>query len=133
MKTATLQDLFDRSIKKDNGCIEWARAITKSGYGHLLLGDKFVYAHRLSFELSGGVLPKGYYACHKCDNKKCINPEHIFPGTSSDNIRDAQQKGIIKIAQHGTLSKYSGGCRCSECKSANAKWHRDYMNSRKVS
>lgn len=131
MKTATLKDLFDRSTPQKTGCIEWNGAITKSGYGHLKLGNKYVYAHRLSFELSGGILPKGYFACHSCDNKKCINPKHIFSGTNSDNIRDAQKKGIMKIAQHGTDSMYTKGCKCCECKSAHAKAHRNYMARRK--
>ena len=130
MKTATLQDLFDRSTKKDTGCIEWNGAITKSGYGHLLLGKNFVYAHRLSFVLNGGFLPEGYFACHSCDNKKCINPEHIFAGTNSDNIRDAQSKGIMNTAKHGTISKYTQGCRCLDCKKANADHHRNYMIGR---
>jgi hypothetical protein len=130
MKIVTLQDLLDRTVD-NNGCLEWTGAITKGGYGHLHLGDKFVYAHRLSFELSGGVLPEGYFACHSCDNKKCINPEHIWAGTNSENLKDAQAKGLMRISKHGSDSMYSKGCKCADCLAAHAKWHREYMWRRK--
>ena len=53
-------------------------------------------AHRLSWTEANGPIPDGLYALHKCDNPSCINPDHLFLGTYSDNLRDAWAKGRNK-------------------------------------
>lgn len=78
----------------ESGCILWTGPINPHGYGHC--SKRFGptnLAHRLSFMASNGPLLKGLSICHKCDVRRCINPEHLFQGTHFDNIRDCVKKG----------------------------------------
>lgn len=73
-------------------CIEWTRNIDKNGYGRW--GRKGL-AHRISWELNHGAIPKDLCVLHKCDNKRCHNYKHLFLGTRADNLRDAVEKGRL--------------------------------------
>lgn len=91
------EDHFKESTKYVDGpldtqCLIWTKALTKSGYG--LIGSKpLKYAHRFSYELYVGEVPKGYYVCHKCDNPSCCNPGHLFAGEPQSNHDDMINKG----------------------------------------
>jgi hypothetical protein len=104
----------------------------KTKYGSFKLGDKVVDAHRVSWMIHFGVIPYKICVLHKCDNRVCVNPEHLFLGTRKDNHDDMVAKGRqakpISGRQapirHGTIDEYrTFGCRCDECKLA----HRDHM------
>ena len=88
-----------RTIPEPNsGCWLWEGIVSKDGYGILqvrtLTGQtKRVRAHRVAWELENGPIPVGVLACHRCDNRCCVNPDHIFLGSPSDNIRDMVRKG----------------------------------------
>ena len=75
----------------ENGCWNWIGATTK-GYGHLGINGKFYLAHRLMWEQVNGKIPEGLWVLHKCDNRKCINPDHLFLGTNQDNVDDRENK-----------------------------------------
>lgn len=86
--------LLKRSkLDLNTGCLEWGGAINGDGYGYILHGRKQWRCNRLVWTLAHGEIPKGIIVCHKCDNRKCINPEHLFLGSLTDNNRDRAAKG----------------------------------------
>jgi hypothetical protein len=94
------------SVNKETGCIEWTRHTNVNGYGTLKYKRKQRMAHRFMWEYKYGAIPEGKIICHKCDNRKCINPEHLFLGTTQDNVDDKMKKGRF-VASSGEKNGYS--------------------------
>lgn len=82
-----------KTKRTSDGCIEWTGGLTGSGYAQTFVKGKRISVHRLVYESHNGKIPDGLFVCHKCDNPKCCNIDHLFLGTQSDNIRDAWNKG----------------------------------------
>ena len=76
----------------DAGCWIWKFSVW-NGFGQLSVRDENTYAHQLSYRLFVGQIPDGMEVCHKCDVKRCCNPDHFFLGTNLDNVRDMWAKG----------------------------------------
>ena len=76
----------------ETDCQNWIGAM-RDGYGMIWHNGCLVSAHRLSWELRYGSIPKGEQILHRCDNRQCINPAHLFTGSQKDNIQDAISKG----------------------------------------
>jgi len=96
---------FHNSYKKSKYCWDWKNGSDGNGYGALRLDGEQWRAHRLMWFLTYGRIKRGMYVLHHCDNKKCVNPKHLFLGTAQDNIDDCINKGRFRVASgknHGT-------------------------------
>lgn len=89
---------FWQKVLKTPECWEWTGARCRGGYGNIQgppPAYKTLTASRCSWELHFGPIPKGLHVLHKCDNRGCVNPDHLFLGTTTDNMRDAKAKGRL--------------------------------------
>jgi hypothetical protein len=87
------QKLWSRCTKVENGCWEWDGSINQSGYGTIGVNRSSKLAHRVAWEESNGAIPNGLFVLHACDNRRCINPAHLWLGTNDDNMKDMARKG----------------------------------------
>lgn len=90
-----LIERFWKKIKKEESCWIWTAAKLPRGYGFIGKGGRgngYIYAHRLSYILHKGDIPKGMFILHSCDNPSCVNPDHLFLGTQMDNMKDMRTK-----------------------------------------
>jgi len=84
---------FVAKIEKNNECWIWTAAVNDKGYPQISVGDRIVYAHRLSHELFIGPIPTGDQVHHTCLNSKCVNPDHL-ESTSPQRNRLLQALGV---------------------------------------
>lgn len=91
-----LSDVWKRVEHGDpDECWPFIGAVNTYGYGQIGVGGKQLLAHRVTYELTTGDVLGDRLGCHSCDNPRCCNPFHIFPGTVADNAEDASLKGRL--------------------------------------
>ncbi len=83
-------------VKKFNSCWEWLKVGDVNGYGMLNYRGKILKAHRVSYSIHIGEIPKNLLVLHKCDNPPCTNPDHLFLGSHLDNMKDMDNKNRRK-------------------------------------
>jgi hypothetical protein len=103
------------SLDKKSGCWLWTGYKlhpTKANphgyrYGRININSKPMLAHRVAWIATYGEIPEGMCVCHKCDVPACVNPDHLFLGTRSDNIKDSVNKGRFCIGERAWKSVIS--------------------------
>lgn len=94
MKLHTLETLYSNTKLKDNGCRIWKGSTTSNGYPNVKHNGRTIRVNRLVLHLFTGFdLNSKLESCHKCNNKLCIWQEHLYSGTHSDNMQDANKNG----------------------------------------
>lgn len=89
-----MQDRFWQHVAKSEGCWEWTGANSGRGYGRVGVdGGKTTGAHRVSWEMHYGPVPDGCSVLHRCDNRPCVRPDHLFLGDKLANMADMVAKG----------------------------------------
>jgi len=81
--------------KDDEGCWDWKAGKFTNGYGSISIAGKNKLAHRVAYRLFLGPITENKLVCHKCDNKSCVNPDHLFLGDQFDNMRTVNKKGRV--------------------------------------
>ena len=107
MARESREDRFWKKVEAGDGCWKWLAAADPFGYGILGWTKGKERAHRVSYELHYGEIPKGFCVLHKCDTPECTNPEHLFLGTRADNNVDRSLKGrTSRVSRNAGTSQW---------------------------
>jgi hypothetical protein len=90
-----IKGFLSNTRRTEKGCLEWLGSLDGHGYPQIFRDGKTHRVHRVVAEKIHGPLGR-LKACHSCDNRHCISPDHLWPGTQRQNVQDAANKGRMK-------------------------------------
>jgi len=76
----------------ESGCHEWRSTLHRDGYGKFYFNGDQTQAHRVAWIIYVGEIPENGWILHKCDNRKCVNPDHLYVGDAKQNARDMHDR-----------------------------------------
>lgn len=104
----TDHERFFGNIEKTDSCWIWKGCVADCGYGVMTIEGKYLYMHRYSYQMHKGNIKNNLQVCHSCDNRKCVNPDHLWLGSFKDNIRDMIEK------ERNAKGSFNGSSKLSE-------------------
>ena len=131
------EERFWKYVDKGDDCWLWTGTLYRNGYGNLWdpAAGRKVLVHRYSYELHNGPIPDGLMVCHSCDVRHCVNPEHLWVGTASDNLGDMAVKGRSTKKTHcihgHPIEQRANGYRW--CRQCTAEAQRRYQERKRSS
>ena len=102
-----MNPFFDK-VEKTRTCWNWKGSLTHNGYGQFSFNNWTYRAHRFMFSMTYGEIPDGVMVLHSCDNRKCVNPEHLRLGTAKENAKDR------RLRKRTAVGEFNGASRLSE-------------------
>ena len=132
-----LRDRFDAKWTPEpmSGCWLWTGTVDLKQYGRFSKQGRLCSAHRIAWELYRGSIPTDRNVLHRCDNPSCVNPDHLFLGTLTDNMRDMARKGRSYSQRlthcpaghpYNDANTYLGDKGYRRCRVCRARIHREY-------
>lgn len=97
-----LRKKFERCFISSPSCWLWISGTDSHGYGKIQYQCSSHKAHRLAYQIYVGNIPDGLHVLHRCDNPRCVNPDHLFIGSHADNMKDKTTKGRAHGAHPGS-------------------------------
>jgi hypothetical protein len=133
VKPALWAAKFWARVDKSGTCWNWIGSKNPKGYGVVRKNGRMRTTHRISYEMFKGQITHGLFVCHSCDNPACVNPDHLWLGTNSDNIRDAVRKGRhVRPPHPGPPSHCSRGHEFTPSNTYMTSGHRSCVACRRM-
>lgn len=94
-KSRLIRERFMEKIQQTEMCWIWTGLVSPNGYGRFFVNRRIgmMHAHRVAWIVFFRFIPNGFHVLHRCDNKLCVNPEHLWLGSREDNMKDMVEKG----------------------------------------
>lgn len=123
-----IESFLKKVNKTDNGCWQWTGIKDPNGYGRFNFDGKQSSAHRYSAKYLGNKDIENMIVCHKCDNPSCVNPDHLFVGTTQDNKDDQIKKGRQPTGPtHGMFGRKHSPETREKMSAARKLWHQNKL------